>query len=80
VSKGADAVVHRAREAAEQLPASLEGLPGGAAALQARAEAAAVAARARAGRGLANLAGLGSRLVLTTHDLFEQIRWAAAQR
>lgn len=29
----------------------------------------------QAGRSLANLAGLGSKLVLGTHDLFEQIRW-----
>jgi len=30
----------------------------------------------QAGRGLANLAGLGSKIVLGTHDLFEQIRCA----
>lgn len=30
----------------------------------------------QAGRSLANLAGLGSKIVLGTHDLFEQIRWA----
>lgn len=75
VGKGADIVMHKAKEAAEQLPTALEHLPGSAATLQARAEAAGTVARVQAGRSLAGLAGLGSKLVLGTHDLLEQIRW-----
>lgn len=129
MGKGADVAVHKALEAAEHLPASLEQLPGGAAAVAARAEAARQVAKEKVGgrvrrmckrgwgrakssrnawgvvwrrsagspkerahracaplpflpppqaeRGLASLAGLGSKLVLGTHDLFEQIRHAA---
>lgn len=80
VGAGADAAMHRAMEAAEHLPASLEGLPlqlpGDAAALKQKAEAASAAAKQRAEAGLASLGALGSKLVLGTHDLFEQIRWA----
>jgi len=51
VGKEADAVLHKAVAAAEQLPGRLEGLPGSAGAalpaLQARAEAAAEAAKAQ---------------------------------
>lgn len=83
MGKGADAVVHRAKEAAEHLPATLEHLPRqlehlprqlDTAALQARAGAAGAAAKQQAERGLASLGALGSKLVLGTHDLFEQIR------
>ena len=89
VGKGADIVVHKAREAAEHLPSQLDQLhlpaglhlPESAAALQARAGAAGAAARQRAEQGLASLGALGSKLVLGTHDLFEQIRrvpgWSA---
>lgn len=85
VGKGADVVVHKAREAAEHLPAQLEQLhlpaslhlPESAAALQARAGAASAVARQQAEKGLASLGALGSKLVLGTHDLFEQIRWEA---
>ncbi|PSC74272.1 BSD domain-containing 1 [Micractinium conductrix] len=77
VGKGADVVLHKAVAAAEQLPTALEHLPGTAGAalpgLQARAEKAAGVAKEQAGRGLAGLAGLGSKIVLGTHDLFEQI-------
>lgn len=66
--------MHRAKEAAEHLPATLEHLPGNAALLQARAGAAGAAAREQTKRGLAGLAGLGSKLVLSTHDLLEQIK------
>lgn len=76
VGKGADIVMHKAKEAAEQLPTALEHLPGSAATLQARAEAAGTVARVQAGRSLAGLAGLGSKLVLGTHDLLEQISHA----
>ncbi|KAL4452621.1 hypothetical protein ABPG75_008283 [Micractinium tetrahymenae] len=80
VTKGADAALHKAVAAAEHLPGALEHLPGTAGAalpvLQARAGAAAEAAKVQAGRSLANLAGLGSKIVLGTHDLFEQISTA----
>ncbi len=83
VGKGADIVVHKAREAAEHLPTQLDQLhlpaalhlPESATALQARAGAASAAAREKAEKGLASLGALGSKLVLGTHDLFEQIRW-----
>lgn len=71
MGKGADIVVHRAREAAEHLP-------GSAAALQAKAGVAGQVAKDKAEKGLASLAGLGSKIVLGTHDLFEQIRWVGA--
>ncbi|PRW60920.1 BSD domain-containing 1 [Chlorella sorokiniana] len=84
VGKGADVVVHKAREAAEHLPTKLEQLhlpaslhlPDPAAALQARAGAASAVAREKAEKGLASLGALGSKLVLGTHDLFEQISHA----
>lgn len=84
VGKGADIVVHKAREAAEHLPAQLQELhlpaslhlPESAATLQARAGM----AREKAEKGLASLGALGSKLVLGTHDLFEQIRWAHYRR
>ena len=69
---GLESTLDRARGAAEHMH-----LPGGAAALGAQAGAAGLAAKQRAERGLASLAGLGSKLVLGTHDLFEQIRCAA---
>ena len=86
VGKGADIVVHKAREAAEHLPSQLDQLhlpaslhlPESAAALQARAGAASAVARQKAEKGLASLGALGSKLVLGTHDLFEQIRWEGA--
>ncbi|KAI7842825.1 hypothetical protein COHA_003571 [Chlorella ohadii] len=84
VGKGADIVVHKAREAAEHLPTQLDQLhlpaalhlPESATALQARAGAASAAAREKAEKGLASLGALGSKLVLGTHDLFEQISHA----
>lgn len=63
VTKGADAALHKAVAAAEHLPGALEQLPGNAGAalpvLQARAEAAAEAAKVQVRPGLPGACGRG---------------------